>query len=355
MIELKQVSKRYAEKEVLKDVNLMIEHGEIFTIIGPTGAGKTTLLRLIDLLDLPTSGKIYFDGIDTNTSPKKRLAIRRRMSLLFQKPALFNTSVYDNVTYGLKFRGVERARIDEKVTQALEIVDLSTYARRSAPTLSGGEAQRVALARAIVTEPEVLLLDEPTANLDPLSVEKIEELILRINREYQTTIIIATHDMLQGQRLADRIGVIMNGEMTQVGLPQEIFYSPRTEAIARFVGVENMISSVVESNEGGITVVDSGGFKVTCVSPFPAGEAVLFCLRAEDIILSKELGKSSLRNVLPSTILKITPVGPLVRVKLANALVALITKQAAEDLELAEGDQVYASFKATSVHVVRNQ
>ncbi|MDD2666299.1 MAG: ABC transporter ATP-binding protein [Methanocellales archaeon] len=353
MIEVKRLSKRYGEKEILKDINLTIEKGEIFTIIGPTGSGKTTLLRLIDLLDMPTSGEIFFNG--ANASSKRRREIRRKMSMLFQKPALFKTSVYDNVTYGLKFRGIGRYSIDKKVKHALDTVGLLDYAKRIAPTLSGGEAQRVALARAIVTEPEVLLLDEPTANLDPIATEKIEELIAHINREYKTTIIISTHDRLQGQRLADRIAVMMKGEISQVGQPHEIFYSPKNGEIARFVGVENIVPSVVESNEGGVTVVDIGGFKVTCVSPFPAGEAVLFCLRAESIILSKELGKSSLRNVLPSTILKITPVGPLVRVKLENTLVALITKQAAEELKLAVDDQVYASFKATSVHVVKNQ
>ncbi len=353
MIELKQVSKRYSEKEILKEVNLTIDRGEIFTIIGPTGAGKTTLLRLIDLLDHPTSGTIRVDGVDTATTAKKRLAIRRRMSLLFQKPALFNTSVYENITYGLKFRGVDKRRMDEKVTQALELVGLSTYATRSAPTLSGGEAQRVALARALVTEPEVLLLDEPTANLDPLSVEKIEDLILRINERFKTTIIIATHDMLQGQRLADRIGVLMNNTIEQIGQPKEIFYSPLNGAIARFVGVDNIVPSTVVSNSKGVTVVDLGGSKVSCVSSFPAGTAVLFCLRAEDVILAKELGKSSLRNTLPSRITKLTPVGPLVRVKLENALVALITKQAAEELEIAIGAEVYASFKATAVHLAR--
>jgi len=275
------------------------------------------------------------------------------MSLLFQKPALFNTSVYDNITYGLKFRGVDKKRIDEKVTQALEIVGLSTFATRIAPTLSGGEAQCVALARALVTEPEVLLLDEPTANLDPLSVEKIEELILRINREYQTTVIIATHDMLQGQRLADRIGVLMNSTIEQVGQPKGIFYSPLNGAIARFVGIENIVPGIVESNEGGIAMIDLGGSNVSCVSTFPAGAAVLFCLRAEDIILSKERGTSSVRNTLHSRITKLTPVGPLVRVKMENALVALITKQAAEELELREGQEIFASFKATAVHLAR--
>jgi tungstate transport system ATP-binding protein len=353
MIEVKHLSKSYGEKEILKDITLTIESGEIFTIIGPTGAGKTTLLRLIDLLDMPTSGRIFIDGIDANASEKKRLEIRRRMAMLFQKPALFNTSVFDNVTYGLKFRGFERKSIDDKVNHALEIVELLDYAKRSAPTLSGGEAQRVALARAIVTEPEVLLLDEPTANLDPRSTEKIEELIARINRDYKTTIIIATHDMLQGQRLADRIGVMMNGAIAQVGLPKEIFYSPKTEEIARFVGVENIIPSVVESNEEGLTVVDLFGSKIMGISKLQEGENALICLRPEDIMVSKEMMKSSVRNVMYVKILKIIPLGPLVRLKLENSLVALITKQAAEDLGLNEGDEVYAGFKATSVHVVR--
>jgi len=342
MIEVKLLRKRHGEKEILKDINLTIKSGEIFTIIGPTGAGKTTLLRLIDLLDMPSSGAIYFDGVDANASSRKRLAIRRRMALLFQKPALFNTSVYDNVTYGLKFRGFERQSIDGKVNHALEIVGLVDYAQRSAPTLSGGEAQRVALARAIVTEPEVLLLDEPTANLDPVSTDKIEELIARINRDYKTTIIMATHDMLQGQRLADRIAVMMNGSITQVGLPHE-----------RFVGVENIIPSVVESNEEGLTVLEVLGTKITGISPLQEGEKALVCIRPEDIMVSREKGKSSVRNVMKVKIVKIVPLGPLVRVKMENSLVALITKQAAEDLGLHAGDEVYATFKATSVHVVR--
>ncbi|MGC9445251.1 MAG: ABC transporter ATP-binding protein [Candidatus Methanospirareceae archaeon] len=353
MIEVNQVARRYREKEVLTDINLTIERGEIFAIIGPTGAGKTTLLRLIDLLELPSSGSIRVHGVDTNTNTKKRLAIRRKMSLLFQKPALFNTSVYDNVTYGLKFRGVPRAEIDEKVTHALELVGLSSYASRLATTLSGGEGQRVALARALVTEPEVLLLDEPTANLDPRSVEKIEELILRITQEYQTTIIMSTHDMLQGQRLADRIGVLMRNTIEQVGSPTEIFYAPLNGAIARFVGVDNIVPSIVESNNGGETVVDLNGSKVTCISNFTPGTEVLICLRAENIVLSKELGKSSLRNSMNSQISKLTLTGPLVRVTLEDGLVALITKQSAEELAFTEGDEVYASFKATAVHLAR--
>ena len=351
MIEVKRLFKKHGEKEILKDINLTIKKGEIFTIIGPTGTGKTTLLRLIDLLEMPTSGEMFFDGVYGNASSKIRRVIRRKMAMLFQKPALFKTGVYDNVTYGLKFRGIDRQNIDEKVNHALEIVGLLDYAQRSASTLSGGEAQRVALARAIVTDPEVLLLDEPTANLDPIATEKIEELIARINRDHNTTIIMATHDMLQGQRLADRIAVMMNGAIAQVGLPSDIFYSPKNEEIAKFVGVENIIPGVVESNEGGLTVVNVFGSKIIGISNLKAGEDVLVFIRPEDIMVSREKGKSSVRNVVKLKILKIVPLGPLVRVKMENSLVALITKQAAEDLQLNVGDEVYATFKATSVHL----
>lgn len=355
MIEVKRLSKRYGEKEILKDVNLTIEKGEIFTIIGPTGSGKTTLLRLIDLLDRPTSGEIFFNGIDANASSKRRREIRRKMSMLFQKPALFKTSVYDNVTYGLKFRGIGRHSIDEKVKHALDTVGLLDYAKRIAPTLSGGEAQRVALARAIVTEPEVLLLDEPTANLDPIATEKIEELIAHINREYKTTIMMATHDRLQGQRLADRIAVMMNGEIGQVGTPREIFNEPINERVAEFVGVENILEGIIESNEDGITVIRINGHRIECVSDYFAGDRVRLCLRPEDITLAPSKDKSSARNSFKGTITRIVPLGALTRVSVdcGFPLIALVTKRSLEDLGLKEGDEIIVSFKATAIHILK--
>lgn len=362
-IKVNNISKSFGRKEILKSIDLEIEEGENLALIGPSGSGKTTLLRILDLLEMPTSGKIYFNGVDANASRKRRLEIRRRIGMVFQKPVVFKASVYDNIGYGLKFRGVDKRRIGEKVARALDVVGLSEYADRSAPTLSGGEAQRVALARAIVTEPEVLLLDEPTANLDPVSTEKIEALISRINREYDVMIIMATHDMLQGQRLADRIAVIIGGEITQIGMPEQVFNTPVSEEIARFVGVENIIYGVVESNEGGLTVVDVdiSPEKITGISDCKSGEEVRICIRPEEIILSKNMNINmtvrgrggSARNVIYTNVEKMTGIGPLVRVKMANSLVALITKQSAEEIGLKDGDDVYATFKSTSVHLLR--
>ncbi len=167
MLEVKGLHHRYGKAEILKNIDLGIERGEVFVTIGPTGSGKTTLLRLVGLLEKPTSGNIYFDGHVVNNSERQRLEIRRRLAMVSQKPAVFNASVFDNVAYGLRIRKENGASLRHKVMNVLETVGLSGYETRDARTLSGGETQRVALARAMVIEPELLLLDEPTANLDP--------------------------------------------------------------------------------------------------------------------------------------------------------------------------------------------
>src|SRR5690606_38053217 len=181
MIEFVHVDKRFGEKVVLKDLTFRIEKGEIFTFIGPSGTGKTTILRLIDLLENPSSGSVLIEGNDTKVSEGERVALRRRMSVVFQKPAALRGSVYENVALGLKFRGTPADEMRVRVTEALGLVGLDGYEERKATTLSGGELQRVAIARALVSRPEILLLDEPTANLDPASTERIENLISSIN------------------------------------------------------------------------------------------------------------------------------------------------------------------------------
>jgi len=353
LITLRGVCHRFGGAEILKDIDLEVHRGEALAIIGPTGAGKTTLLRIIDLLERPTSGSVYFDGIDTSASEKVRLDIRRRMAIVFQKPIVFNASVYDNVAYGLRIRQETGASLEGKVRRALETAGLSGYEERQARTLSGGEMQRVALARALVIEPEVLLLDEPTANLDPVSTGHVERLLAQVIRE--TTVIMATHDMSQGQRLADRIGVLINGELLQSGSPEEIFNLPRNREIAEFVGVENILEGVIASNEEGIVAVDSGGNLVEGVSDLGPGEAVWACIRPEEVTLAPLRAATSARNSFPGKITRLVFFGPLVRVEIdcGFPLVSLITRRSAEELGLGEGSQVYASFKATGVHIIR--
>ncbi len=226
---------KYGEKVALKNIDLIIQRGEIFALMGPSGAGKTTLLRILNLFEKPTDGCLVFEGKRLNGTHTEKLNARRKMSLLFQTPSVFNASVFENVAYGLKIRGADKDTIEEKVINALTIVGLEGNERQKARTLSGGEAQRMAFARAIVYDPDILLLDEPTSNLDPANVAKIEEIIMRISREKGTTIVFATHNIHQVKRIADRVGILLNGQLIEVNSKERIFAAPEDVRTKAFV------------------------------------------------------------------------------------------------------------------------
>ena len=354
LVETVDLCQSYAGKLILNGINLGVEQGEVFAIIGPTGAGKTTLLRLLNLLDLPTSGRIYFDGIDTAGLKRAGLEVRRRMAFVLQKPVVFGMSVYDNIACGLRWRGVGKSEIQKKVGEIMELSELVEYRDRDARTLSGGEVQRVAIARAVVTEPELLLMDEPTANLDPGAVLRIEEFIASIMRRHNTTIITATHDMSQGQRLADKVGVLLDGRIVQAGSWDEVFNYPRNKEVARFVGTENIIKGVVASSEGGVVTVAVDGGVIEALSDYPVGAGVCACIRPEEVTLSLAKIFSSARNSFVGRVERLVATGPLTRVEVdcGFPLVCLITQKPAEETGLARGKSVYATFKATGVHVV---
>ncbi len=357
LFETVDLCQRFEKRDILKNVNLKIDKGEVLGLIGPTGAGKTTLLRLLDLLDMPASGKIYFDGVDTVDMPRQRLELRQRMAFLLQKPVMFSMSVYDNVACGLRWRGAKKHRTREKVTTLLEMVGLSEMVKRNARTLSSGEAQRVALARALAIEPDVLLLDEPTANLDPVSTARIEDLINSISRRNGTTVIMSTYDMSQGQRLADRLAVLIDGEIKQTGNWNQVFHAPQNKDVARFVGAENILDGVVVASSGGVATIAVGSRVVQSISDYSVPEKVSACIRPEDITLALSRFLTSARNTLPGKVTQIAWLGPLCRVNLdcGFPLVALVTRQSAEELQLRKGSQVYASVKATAVHVIKRE
>ncbi len=356
LVELVNLGQQFQKKVILKDINLKIERGEAFAMIGPTGAGKTTLLRLMDLLDLPASGQIYFDGVDITRSGGKRLAARRRMAYVQQKPIVFSMDVYENVACGLKWRHKQGKAIRKKVEEVLELVGMTDFRSRDAKTLSGGETQRVAIARALVTEPELLLLDEPTANLDPVSTSRIDNILERIIQEKRITILMATHDMSQGQRLAQRIGVLMAGELVQTGQKSEIFEKPLNLKVAGFVGMQNIIKGVVISNQDGIVSVNVGSKQIEAISDFHATEEVCVCIRPEDIAISFDRPSGSVRNVFEGDIRSIIYSGPLasVEVDCGFPLIALMTTRSAKEMELGIGKHTFTSFKATAVHVVKS-
>lgn len=352
LIELVGLEQRHGSRTTLKGISLSMEKGQILAVIGPTGAGKTTLLRLIDQLDKPASGKVLFNGQEVTA--RLRTETRRKISMVLQKPVVFDASVYDNVAYPLRVRKTDRKAIPERVNAMLQTVGLDGYRKRNARTLSGGETQKVALARALITEPEVLLLDEPTANLDPVSLNSIEGLILRLNQESGMAIVLATHEMAQGQRLAHRIAVMINGELIQAGKPEDIFYAPGDIRVARFVGVENILKGRVTANEGGLAQISVNGLGLEAVTDHCIGEEVHVFIRPEEVTVSSQPLSSSARNTYSGEVRLLALSGPLARVEIdcGLTLVALITRRSAEDLGLRPGQQVHASFKASAVHVI---
>jgi tungstate transport system ATP-binding protein len=230
---LLNVSKEYEGRRVLQVENLKIGRGEVFALVGPSGAGKSTLLRLLNFLEPPTAGRIRFQDVEFTANQPVPLPYRRRVTTVFQRPILLNRSVQANVGYGLGLRGLRGA--DSEIEKALEQVGLQALARQRARTLSGGEAQRVALARAIVLEPDVLLLDEPTANLDPYNVGLIEEIVTKLNRERGTTLVLVTHNVFQAKRLAHRVALMLDSQIIEVADVEAFFESPQDLRTAAFV------------------------------------------------------------------------------------------------------------------------
>lgn len=355
LIEAVNLSHQYDGQGVLKNVNLKLEQGEVFALIGPTGAGKTTLLRIFDLVEPPFSGQLYFDGQNVSDLRADRLAMKRRMAYVQQKPLLFTMNVYDNVACGLKWRHMTPVIIRQKTEEALELVGMTGFRHRNARTLSGGEMQRVAIARAVVTEPGVLFLDEPTANMDPVSTAKIEEVLAHIINERKTTIVMATHNMSQGQRLASRLGVLVGGELMQTGSVSNIFSQPGTREVAEFVGVENILKGVVEKTDNGLTRVAVDGEEIYAISDFAAGEAVYVLIRPETIVFSASGEAGSARNVFKCKVTRINTISSLVRMEVTCGfqLLGVITAVAAQELNISLGKEIYASFKATAIHVIK--
>jgi len=354
VIEVQSLSKEYSGRQVLKDINFRVQNGEIFVLVGPNGAGKTTLLRILDLLEEPTKGRFLIDGAPVNYSARDRAALRRRIGMVFQQTVLFNMSVFDNVAYGLKVRGENGKSVEQKVRDALEVVQLAGFEHKNALALSGGEAQRVALAQAVVTEPELLLLDEPTANLDPRNVSIVEETLSRVNREGKTTMIMATHNMFQAENLAHRVAVLNEAMIEMIGTFQEIFGKP-SRFLIDFARLENVFSGVSKVSPEGTSVIDVGeGLRIEAT--FQKVGNVTFYVPPEDIVLSTRQLVSSARNTFEGRIVQISDLGSVVklRVRAGKEFIVQITKRSFNEMQLNVDSRVFLTFKASSVQTNLN-
>ncbi len=342
-------------KTVLDDISLEVERGEVFGLIGPSGSGKSSLIRIMDLLVPPSQGRLWIDTIEVTAGRADLIALRRRMAMVFQRPAVFSSDVYRNVAIGLGLRGEAASTARPRVEEALDRVGLTGFGPRRASTLSGGELQRVAIARAIVTRPEVLFLDEPTANLDPLSTQVIEGVVRRVRSDLGTTIVMATHNLDQGQRLCDRMAVMAAGRLMQTGTPLEVFYQPRTKEVAQFVGAENLVEGTVERMDRGVAFVRINGAILRVAVHSPVGGQVTVAIRPEEIVLSRDDGcRTKVPDHLTGRIVSVDADGPLVRVHLdcGFPLVALIRRLTFLALSLAPGQIVCAEFDPNGAHLI---
>ena len=238
ILQLQQIRKSFADTEVLKGIDLEAGQGEFITLLGASGCGKTTTLRIIAGLELPDSGQVILEGHDiTDWEPNKR-----DVNTVFQNYSLFpHMNVADNVGYGLKIRKVPKAQIAERVERALRLVQLEEYGKRMPDQLSGGQKQRIAIARAVINEPKVLLLDEPLGALDLKLRRQMQLELKRLQKQLGITFIYITHDQEEAINMSDRIGVMHEGVLEQMGTPNEVYYRPRTSYVADFVGNANIL------------------------------------------------------------------------------------------------------------------
>ena len=348
--ELKDVTKRYGDKTVVDNVSLQIQQGEILALLGPNGSGKTTILKILAFLENTSGGEVKIEG-ETITSKKEENA-RLKTTLVFQKTTLFDTSVYNNIAYGLKIRKVPKEEQDKSVRRALKLVRLEGFENRPARKLSGGEQQRVAIARALVLESKLLLLDEPTSNLDPKNAEIIEEVIDAVNRQNKLTIVMATHNMFQAKTLPHRIALMNEGKITEIGEPTEIF-GKLSKNIASFAALRNTFRGNASLTKEGSTIVEIGNGVQIEITSQRQGETSIF-INPQDIILSEKPIESSARNVFKGIITEVTDTGSLVklRVDAGKPFTVQITKRSFTEMGLNLGHKVFIVFKASSVQVL---
>jgi tungstate transport system ATP-binding protein len=354
VLEVRDMVVRRGGEVVLEIPHLEVMESETLAVIGPNGAGKSTLLLALSQLLKPERGQLLFKG--RLLSFKDTLAYRRSIGMVLQDALLLDTSVYENVASGLRFRGFPAGKIEQRVSYWLERLGIGALRDRRARQLSGGEAQRVSLARALALHPDILFLDEPFSALDaPTRMRLMLDFKDLLAGEDLTTIFI-THDRDEALLLGDRVAVILETRIRQIGRPEEVFTAPADPEIARFVGVETVIPGQVLSVEEGLATVRANGFTLEAVGEVRPGQPVLLFLRPEDVTLSASgfSQVTSARNRLPGTIAGMTPHGPLERVVVdcGFPLVSLVTRASAREMGLRPGMAVVASFKASAVHLV---
>ncbi|WP_407639173.1 ABC transporter ATP-binding protein [Alteribacillus iranensis] len=341
MVYLEEVSKKFGENYAVHKINLDIKEGEFLTLLGPSGCGKTTTLRMIAGFEKPDEGNIWIDGKQV----EKIEPYNREVNTVFQSYSLFpHMTVAENVAFGLKMKKIPKSEIDEQVHRALDLVQLRAFSDRKPKKLSGGQQQRVAIARAIVNNPRVLLLDEPLGALD-LKLRKQMQLELKqLQQELGMTFIYVTHDQEEALTMSDRIVVMNQGQIEQMGLPDEIYERPKTKFVADFIGETNFFEGTVKGGEGSNLYMSIGEQKVSIHnhSNIESGEDIYLSIRPERIHITQEPGNKS-QDYLKVKIQDKIYIGSVTKIVASFSDGQKITAHSPYDktLHLQEGDNLY--------------
>lgn len=344
-------SKKSDDKVIaVNNFDLKIEEGELVTLLGPSGCGKTTTLRMVAGFETPSSGSIYLDGDDVVNRP----ANKRDTAMVFQSYGLFpHMTIYENITYGLRFKDMNKKAVKEKAEKIMELVGLSGYGTRNPGELSGGQQQRVALARALIVEPKVLLFDEPLSNLDAKLRESMRDEIRKLQKRLSITSLYVTHDQIEAMSISDKIVVMNKGEIEQIGSPEEIYYKPDTKFVADFIGKVNFLSGSVSRKEGDFIDIDLGYNQIEGIEQkidLDIEEKVTVAVRPESLILA-----AAGQGVFDAEVIRKTYLGSYYQYVLEMPDQNIITVDVVNPINKEEyevGEKVSISFPIDEVHII---
>ena len=356
MLEIRSVSKKYGSQCVVNDVSISIQEGEFFSLLGPSGCGKTTLLRMLGGFENPSAGEIWQDGKRIDNLP----ANQRQFNMVFQRYALFpHLSVRENLAFGLKMKKVPVNEISSRVDEGLNLVRMEGFADRYPQTLSGGQQQRVALARALVNRPRVLLLDEPLSALDLKLRQQMQLELVAIQKRLKNTFIFVTHDQEEALTLSDRIAVMNNGIIEQMGPSREVYESPRSPFVAQFIGSMNCFEVKVGEFEGArARLTNEFGFSLlTSIESLNKlhllrGQSASLMIRPEKLLLSRDSkDPECVEGILEQVIFQGALTQYLIQLRGLNLLATRRSLSRAE-LDFQKGDRIQVKFPPESIHLM---
>lgn len=355
-VELKNICKNFGKVTAVNDFSLDIQEGEFLSLLGPSGCGKSTLLRIISGLESSDSGKVFIDGSDMT----KLSAHKRPVNMVFQSYSLFpHMNVFDNIAFGPRIAKISEAVVKSEVNRMLELVGLSGFENRTSEQLSGGQKQRIAVARALINRPKVLLLDEPLGALD-LQIRKQMQLELRkIHQETESTFIYVTHDQEEALVMSDRIVIMVNGRICQIGSPKEIYNNPANSFSASFIGETNLFNTKLISAESQTLILELGTNKIVAAREenYPAkDEYVLISIRPEYIEIYGSNEERKYDNIIPATVSTSIFLGPDIRYEViedSGSKINIRENYLEGDFIFSPGDRVKLGWNKKGIVVVK--